>query len=199
MILENNPEKALISSYIIKNLNRDSSAKVDRILKESYSDNRRNPLIIDMILRTELMDFFSDTGCGELSIRLMEYYRKYELYSSLMDAKNMLVISSKEELRNSEMPFSSLITKVVKTLLEREKGDIVKKHIKSALASCILVGRLGIDFRNLMDGTLEQKGLDKELSDYLKNICIECQAEIKSRLENSKPLEGRNKTEDESN
>lgn len=190
-MLDKKPEKALIASYVIKLLNRDASAKVDRLLKEDYDEVKRNPLILDTILRAQLLAFFSDTGCGEITKKLMEYYREYELYSALLDAKNMLVICSKENISKSSMPFNESMMKVVKGLIANEKGHIVRKHIKSAIASCVLIGRLGKDFENLMNGNLEIEGLDADISNFLKSTCAECQKELKERIEESKPLEER--------
>lgn len=186
------PEKALIASYVIKLLNRDASAKVDRLLKSDYEEVRKHPLILDTILRAQLLAFFSSTGCGEITKELMGYYREYELYSALMDAKNLLVICSKEDITNSNTPFTPSMLNVVKTLIAREKGHIVRKHVKSAIASCVLIGRLGEDFENLMKGNLEIEGLDSEISNYLRSTCEECQKELKDRIEESKPLEERN-------
>jgi len=73
--LETTPEKALISSYIIKLLNRNASAKVDRLLNKDYDEIKRNPLILDTILRAQLMAFFSSVGSIELTKDLMRYYR----------------------------------------------------------------------------------------------------------------------------
>lgn len=185
------PEKAILSSYIIKYLNRDSSAKVDRLLKGDYNESRNNPLIIDMILRCQIMAFFSETGVGALSTELLKYYREKELYSILLDAKNMLVISSKENIVNSNIPFDSKISSIAKILLERGKEKILKGHIKSAIASCTLMGSLGMNFENLMNGELIDKGLDDNLIKFIIMTCKECQKEVKNMIDNSIPNEDR--------
>jgi hypothetical protein len=191
MEVNKNPEKALIASYVIKLLNRDASSKVDRLLKSDYEEVKKHPLILDTILRAQLLSFFSDTGCSEITRKLMEYYREYELYSALLDAKNMLVICSKEDITNSSVPFTPKMLNIVKILISKEKGHIVRKHIKSAIAACVLIGRLGDDFKNLMENKLEVEGLDSELTNYLRSTCEECQKELKDRIEESKPLEER--------
>lgn len=187
------PEKAILSSYVIKYLNRDSSAKVDRLLKGDYTESRNNPLIMDMTLRCQLMSFFSETGVGDLSTELIKYYRSKELYSALLDAKNMLVISSKENIVNSNMPFDPKISSVAKILLERGKEKILKGHIKSTIASCTLMGKLGSNFENLMSGELNDKGLCNDLIEFIIMTCKECQVEIKTMITNSVPNEERNK------
>lgn len=185
--LETTPEKALIASYIIKLLNRNASAKVDRLLKQDYDEVKRNPLILDTILRAQILAFMSSIGSIDITKELMKYYRDYELYSALLDAKNLLVICSKEKIDNNVMPFNGPMTEVVKNLMVKEKGYIVKKHVKSALASCILTGNLGKDFDNLMEGRLVEAGLDPEISDYLISTCKECQDELKARILDSRP------------
>lgn len=189
--MKDNSEKSLISSYVIKLLNRDASAKIDRLLKEDYNIVKKNPLILDLILKSQLLSFFSDSGVGGISRDLMIYYRDLELYSALLDVKNMLVISSKENITNRNTPFDERMTRIVKMLIEKGKEDIVKKHIKSTLASCILMGRLGEDFDNLMNDTIGTEELDEDISFFLKNTCAECQEELKLRLENSKTLKDR--------
>lgn len=176
------PEKAILSSYIIKYLNRDSSAKVDRLLKGDYSESRNNPLVMDMILRCQLMSFFSEGGVGELSTELIKYYREKELYSILLDAKNMLVISSKENIVNSNIPLDSKMSSISKLLIQRGKEKIIKGHIKSAIASCTLMGKLGSKFENLMKGEYSD-----ELIPFIVSTCKECQSEIKEMIDNSLP------------
>lgn len=177
------PEKAILSSYVIKYLNRDSSAKVDRLLKGDYNESKNNPLILDMKLRCQLMAFFSETGCGELSTELIKYYREKELYSSLLDAKNMLVISSKENIVNSEIPLDPKMSAIAKMLIEKEKQKILKGHIKSVIASCTLLGRLGTNFENLMEGKLG----DDPLLKFIANTCKESKDEIKHMIDSSVP------------
>lgn len=189
--MDNSPEKALLSSYVIKYLNRDSSAKVDRLLKGDYADSARNPLIVDMMLRCQLLAFFSETGAGEITKELIKYYREKQLYSSLLDAKNMLVISSKEDIVNIGSPLSLKLSKIASILIERGKENILKGHIKSVIASCVLMGRLGKNFENLMTGNIDNSTLDENLSGFIVSTCKECQAEIKKRLEESLPSEER--------
>lgn len=188
--LQTTPEKALISSYIIKLLNRNASSKVDRLLKEEYDSIKRNPLILDTILRSQLMAFFSSVGSIALTKDLMKYYREYQLFSALLDAKNVLVICSKENIDKSDTPFNESMTKVVLNLINGDKGHIVKTHIKSALASCILTGHLGEDFENLMKGKLKES-LDPEVEKLLVSTCIECQKDLKNRIIESKPVSER--------
>ena len=189
--LQTTPEKALIASYIIKLLNRNASAKVDRLLKKDYDEVKRNPLILDTILRAQILAFLSSIGSINITKELMKYYRDYKLYSALLDAKNMLVICSKENIDNYTMPFNESMTNVVKNLIEQDKGYIVKKHVKSALASCILTGNLGEDFENLMSGKLVDEGLDYDICEFLKNTLKECQEELKARIIESKPVSER--------
>jgi hypothetical protein len=190
--LETTPEKALIASYIIKLLNRNASSKVDRLLKKDYDEVKRNPLILDTILRAQILAFFSKTGSIGITKDLMKYYRDYKLHSALLDAKNMLVICSKQGIDQSDMPFSPSMSTIVLNLIEKEKGFIVKKHVKSALASCILTGNMGENFERLMSGELEEQGLDYDLCEFLKNTCKECKNELKSRIEDSVPVSQRN-------
>jgi hypothetical protein len=187
--LETTPEKALISSYIIKLLNRNASSKVDRLLKREYDEVKRDPMILDTILRSQLMAFFSSVGSIELTKDLMRYYREYKLFSALLDAKNVLVICSKENIDKMDVPFNPPMEKVVLNLLEKEKGHIVKTHIKSALASCILTGNLGEDFERLMKGECE--GMSPEIENLLISTSKECQKDIKNRIVESKPLHQR--------
>lgn len=187
--LETTPEKALIASYIIKSLNRNSSSKVDRLLKQEYDEVKRNPLILDTILRAQLMAFFSSVGGIQLTKDLIRYYREYKLFSALLDAKNVLVICSKENINNSDRPFNPSMEKIVLNLIEKEKGHIVKTHIKSALASCILTGNLGVDFENLMEGKIE--GLPETIESLLITTSKECQKELKDRIVESKPINER--------
>jgi hypothetical protein len=189
--LETTPEKALIASYIIKLLNRNASSKVDRLLKKDYDEIKRDPLILDTILRSQLMAFFSSVGSIALTKELMKYYREYKLFSALLDAKNVLVICSKENINESDLPFNSSMTKVVLNLINSEKSYIVKSHIKAALASCILTGNLGEDFSNLMEGRLKDLGLDEEIEKLLIYTSKECQKEIKDRILESKPINQR--------
>lgn len=186
------PEKAILSSYIIKYLNRDSSAKVDRLLKGDYSESKNSPLIMDMKLRCQLMAFFSETGCGEISTELLKYYREKELYSSLLDAKNMLVISSKENIVNSDVPLDQRLSAIARMLIEKGQQKILKGHIKSVLASCTLMGRLGENFEKLMSGELMGKGLGDSLIEFLATTCKESKGEIKHMIETSIPSENRN-------
>jgi hypothetical protein len=187
--LETTPEKALIASYIIKSLNRNSSSKVDRLLKQEYDEVKRNPLILDTILRAQLMAFFSSVGGIQLTKDLIRYYREYKLFSALLDAKNVLVICSKENINSSDRPFNPSMEKIVLNLIEKEKGHIVKTHIKSALASCILTGNLGTDFENLMEGKIE--GLPETIESLLITTSKECQKELKDRIVESKPINER--------
>lgn len=189
--LETTPEKALISSYIIKLLNRNASSKVDRLLKKEYDEVKRTPLILDTILRAQLMAFFSSVGSIELTKDLMRYYREYKLFSALLDAKNVLVICSKEGIDKSNLPFNKSMEKVVVNLIESGKGYMVKSHAKSALASCILTGHLGDDFKNLMTGSLQAQGLNPLIEELLIETSKECQNDLKSRI-----LEGRSTTEE---
>ena len=186
--LETTPEKALISSYIIKLLNRNASSKVDRLLKREYDEVKRNPLILDTILRSQLMAFFSSVGSRELTKDLMRYYREYKLFSALLDAKNVLVICSKEGIEHSSVPFNTSMEQVVVNLINTGKSFIVKSHIKAALASCILTGHLGEDFENLMKGELD---INPEIQDLLVETSRECQQDLKDRIIDSKPVEQR--------
>jgi hypothetical protein len=188
MVIDNNPEKALIASYIIKLLNRDSGARVDRLLKSNYDEIRRNPLILDTMLRAQLMAYFSETGCMELTRKLVGYYRELELYSALVDAKNLLVICSKENISNSDTLFTPAMANVVGKLIENGKGHIVNSHVKSAIASCVLAGNLGIKFSKFME---EGSNLPQEVNDFIFQACGECQKELKTRFEESKPVEER--------
>jgi hypothetical protein len=188
--LETTPEKALISSYIIKLLNRNASSKVDRLLKKDYDEIKRDPLILDTILRSQLMGFFSSVGSIELTKDLMRYYREYKLFSALLDAKNVLVICSKENINNETEPFNPSMTKVVLNLINTEKSYIIKTHIKSALASCILTGHLGSEFEGLMSGELTST-LDPTIESLLIKTAKECQQELKDRILESKPLDKR--------
>lgn len=188
--LETTPEKALISSYIIKLLNRNASSKVDRLLKKDYDEIKKDPLILDTILRSQLMGFFSSVGSIELTKDLMRYYREYKLFSALLDAKNVLVICSKENINVETKPFNPSMTKVVLNLINTDKSYIVKTHIKSALASCILTGHLGENFKNLMSGKLKEE-LEPEVHELLVKTAKECQKELKDRILESKPLDQR--------
>lgn len=186
--LETTPEKALIASYIIKLLNRNASSKVDRLLKDDYEEMKRNPLILDTILRAQLMAFFSKTGSIDLTKQLMKYYREYKLFSALIDAKNLLVICSKEGIDKSSVPFNESMEAVVINLMESEKSFIIRNHIKSALASCILTGNLSEEFDKLMQG--EYTGvMNPEIEELIVNTSNECQKELKDRIEDSKPKE----------
>jgi hypothetical protein len=184
--LETTPEKALISSYIIKLLNRNASSKVDRLLKDDYEEIKRNPLILDTILRAQLMAFFSKTGSIELTKQLMRYYREYKLFSALIDAKNILVICSKENIDKSSIPFNPSMGEVVKKLISSDKSHIVRNHIKSALASCILTGNLGEEINSLIRGEYSGE-LDPEVEELLLRTSRECREELKNRIEDSKP------------
>lgn len=189
--LETTPEKALIASYVIKLLNRNASAKVDRLLKNDYDEVKRDPMIIDTILRSQILAYLSDSGSIEITKELMKYYRRYELHSALLDAKNMLVICSKENIDKSDQPFSPSMTKVVLNLIEKEKGFIVKKHIKSALASCILTGYLREDFMEVVTNPDYESGISPEIKDFFISTSKECQGELKSRIEESVPVADR--------
>lgn len=188
--LETTPEKALISSYIIKLLNRNASSKVDRLLKKEYDEVKRTPLVLDTILRAQLMAFYSDKGAVELTKELMRYYREYKLFSALLDAKNVLVICSKENIDQRDTPFNDSMQKIVLNLMESGKGYIIKSHAKSALASCILTGHLGQDFENLMENRLVSLGLDPSVEELLIETSKECQEDLKDRI-----LESRSTTE----
>lgn len=185
--LETTPEKALISSYIIKLLNRNASSKVDRLLKKEYDEVKRTPLILDTILRAQLMAFYSDRGSIELTKELMRYYREYKLFSALLDAKNVLVVCSKENIDKRETPFNESMQKIVLNLIDSGKGYIIKTHAKSALASCILTGYLGSNFENLMNNKLSELGLDPALEELLIETSKECQNDLKQRIIESKP------------
>lgn len=193
--LETTPEKALISSYIIKLLNRNASSKVDRLLKKEYDEVKRTPLILDTILRAQLMAFYSDKGSIELTKELMRYYREYKLFSALLDAKNVLVICSKENINDRQTPFNDSMQKIVMNLIESGKGYIIKTHAKSALASCILTGFLGQDFENLMEGRLQSMGLEPEIEQLLIETSKECQNDLRERILDSKAVT-ENKTEE---
>lgn len=177
--LETTPEKALIVSYIIKLLNRNASAQLDRLLKEDYEQVKRNPLILDAILRGQLMAFFSKTGSEQLLKSLIEYYRDYLMFSALLDAKNILVICEKEKINKSSVPFNESMTNVVLNLISRGKTHILKHHIKSVLASCILTGNLSPDFKKLMKGELD---LDPSIEEVLRSSSEECQKDLKNRI-----------------
>lgn len=189
--LETTPEKALIASYVIKLLNRNASAKVDRLLKLDYDEVKRDPMILDTILRSQILSYLSDTGSRGITKELMRYYRKYELHSALLDAKNMLVICAKENIDKSDSPFSDSMANVVVNLIQKGKGYIVKKHIKSALASCILTGDLREDFMDLVTDENHESGIHPEIKEYFIEACKECQSELKSRIEDSVPLSER--------
>ena len=184
---QSTPEKALIASYIITILNRNASSKVDRLLKKEYDEVKRTPLILDTILRAQLMAFFSSVGSKELTKSLMRYYREYKLFSALLDAKNVLVICAKENIDNANLPFNKPMEKVALNLLESGKGHIIKSHVKAALASCILTGHLGDDFKNLMTKSLVAQGLHPELEALLIETSLECQKDLKNRILDSRP------------
>lgn len=193
------PERAILVSYIIKNMNRDACAKVDRLLKGDYKETRVNPLMTDIILRCQFMSFFSDTGVGDLTRDLVKYYREKEMYSTLLDAKNMLVVSSKENIVNASELLDPKFLLISKSLIEKGRDKIIKGHIKSSVASCILMGKLGEKFSELMSGNVGRDSSDTEFIEFVKETCKECKDEIDELIEGTNKVTDTNKTYNEDN
>lgn len=175
------PNEALIVSYIIKLMNRSSVAQVDRLLKSNYDEIKRNPLILDTILRAQLLSFFAESGALDASRQLIRYYRQHDMFSSLLDVKNLLVISSKEGIDKSDNPLNPSMVMVIRKFIELGKIHILVSHVKSIVASCLLIGDLGTNLDRLLTGDLVD--FPNDVEDIIRTACNECTAEIESRIQ----------------
>lgn len=185
------PNTAHLASYIITLSNRNSAAKLDRLLKVGIDKaGRNNPLVMDCIVRSELLNFFSKNNIADTAKKLISYYREYDMFSALLDIKNMLVISRKFEIKKTEAIFDEVTMKIVLGLINSGKSHIIESYIKSSIAMCILANTLDPNIKELF--TEENPDLysdiPKELLELIKLSGRKTYDELKYRSEDRSPI-----------
>jgi hypothetical protein len=194
---EMNSEQAIISSLILTQVDRKKSMMVDRMLKEDFDEIRKTPPIIDAALTAKFISFLSDLGAKDCITLSMKHFREHELNSGVLEAKNLLVLSSKLGIDKQEELIYEGDLPLVTMMIEKGLEKVLRKKLKIAILFCLLTNSLKENFITLMSESTEFMGVPQEVIELCRLAGSDCILDIEEKKESVVPKSERNKEEEE--
>lgn len=163
------PEQALISATLLSKLNRGLVMLVDRAFKEGYDSVRKTPHMLDTLMRAYFTSYFAENGGARALRELVQFYKANDMGSLAVDAKNQLIIVSKENLANVDNLIEGELGPLIEKLMQVKNGEVVRNHAINGYLANYMIGNVKPEIES---GWL-LRGDDTPLEEDLKKCILD--------------------------